>query len=195
MSPLRLCATSLLALLAAACQKAPRSSQGVPNAPSADSGLGVAATDTAARSAARFAQDFYDWYAHQGENADRAVKARPTLLAPELLAALRADVAAQARSPDDIVGIDWDPFLNTQDPCNPYRVGQVTRRGDTLLIAVKGFCKDAAPRPGPDVIAEVAWQADRWVFVDFRHAEDRGSLLQDLARLKLARDSTRTAPR
>ncbi len=183
---------SLLWLAALACHKeAPPGAQ--PGSRIAvDSSLGVPASDSASRSAARFAQEFYDWYAHQGENAAAALRDRPALFAPVLLAALRGDVAASAKNPDEVVGLDWDPFLNTQDPCNPYRVGQVTRRGDTILVAVKGQCPDTAPHAGPDVIAELGQVSGGWAFLDFRHAADRGSLLQDLATLRQGRDSARS---
>jgi hypothetical protein len=41
-----------------------------------------------------------------------------------LLAALKEDVAAQAAAKGEIVGLDFDPFLNTQDPAESYEVGQ-----------------------------------------------------------------------
>ena len=161
----------------------------------ADVSLGVPANDSIARTAGQFTQAFYDWYAGVGERSDVAVRARPSGFAPQLLEALRLDFAAQSKNPDEIVGLDWDPFLDTQDPCNPYRVGQITRRGDTILVAVKGLCTDAAPHAGPDVIAEVGQAKGRWVFLDFRHVGDRGSLLQDLAALRQGRDSEPSRPR
>ncbi len=184
----------LVCLTALGCRTAaPGTRQSPPPTRAADSGLGVAASDSAAQSAARFAQDFYDWYARAGERPDVAVRERASAFGSRLLDALRQDFAAQSKNPDEVVGLDWDPFLNTQDPCNPYRVGQVTRLGDTVLVAVKGTCTGAAPQPGPDVIAEAVPVAGTWQFVDFRHAADRGSLLQDLAALRRSRDSVRAA--
>ena len=149
----------------------------------------MAAADSAAQSAAQFTQAFYDWYRRHADRFETAIRDKPAVFAPELLTAMRADIQAQARSPDYIVGLDWDPFLATQDPCEPYRVGQVTRRGDTILVAVKGMCTDMEPREGPDVIAEVGGSAAHWVFLNFRHVRDRGSLLQDLSDLRQARES------
>jgi len=187
-----------LVLAATACHRDARpAADRRPASASVDSTLGEPASDDEARSAARFTQAFYDWYARQGEKFEVALKASPAVFAPELLAAMRADVAAQARNRDDVVGLDWDPFLATQDPCDPYRVDRTTRRGDTILVAVTGTCADRQPRPGPDVIAEVGRFEAHWVFLDFRHAGDAGSLAQDLANLRRERaaDSARARGR
>jgi len=188
--------SALVGALVTACRDRhqPRTS-GPPATAPADSTLGQLATDSAAQSAARFAQAFYDWYKAQGDRFEIALRERPQFFAPELLAAMKADLEAQVRNPNEVVGLDWDPFLATQDPCDPYRVGEVFRRGDTILVAVKGTCSDAAPRPGPDVIAELRNVQQRWNFVDFRHAEDRGSLVHDLADLRERRSQPRREAR
>ena len=171
-----------------ACRKAsPPSTE--TRAAIADSTLGAPAADSEARSAVLFAQAFYDWYARHGDEYEVAVRDSPSFFAPTLLEAMRTDIAAQARSPGEIVGLDWDPFLATQDPCDPYRVGRATRRGDTILLAVKGMCTDMQPRARPSVIAELGRSKGRWVFLDFRHVGDAGSLLQDLAALRQGRTS------
>jgi len=185
--PGRLAASILVAaLVAAACHKAPG-----PNArtavAAADSTLGTPATDSAARSAAQFTQGFYDWYRARGDVFEAAVHDSPAALEPGLLQAIREDLEAQSRSPDEVVGLDWDPFLNTQEPCDPYRVQGTTRRGDTVLVSVKGTCADREPQVSPDVVAELGRLGGRWVFLDFRHGADAGSLRQDLARLRAER--------
>jgi hypothetical protein len=43
------------------------------------------------------------------------------LLSHRLLQALRDDIAAQSASTDEIVGLDFDPFLYSQDPRGVYR--------------------------------------------------------------------------
>ena len=176
----------LAALVVAACHKAPAPAAQAPGA-IPDSTFGAVATDSAAQSAGRFAQAFYDWYQSQGERFEVALKDSPAAFAPGLLAAMNADIAAQAATPDEVVGLDWDPFLATQDPCDPYRVGRTTRRADTILVTVRGMCADRQPGAGPDVVAELGRSNGRWVFLDFRHAGDAGSLLQDLAALRAER--------
>jgi hypothetical protein len=179
----------LLGSLAPACRRQQPSTSRQTAVVAADSTLGAPAADSTAHMAARFAQRFYDWYARQGERFDVAVRDSPAFFALQLLRDIRADVEASARSPGEIVGLDWDPFLGTQDPCNPYRVGETTRRGDTVLVPVKGMCTDRNPTPGPDVIAELRFENGRWTFVDFRHVGDAGSLVHDLAKLREARQS------
>ncbi len=184
----------LAAVVPLACHKAspPNAESG---APPADATLGTPATDSAARSATQFAQAFYDWYRLRGDRYEAAVRDSPAAFEPGLLAAMRADLAAQSRSPDEVVGLDWDPFLGTQDPCDPYRVQGTTRRGDTILVAVKSACIDREPHAGSDVIAEIGRRGGRWVFLDFRHAGDPGSLRQDLARLREGRAGSAPASR
>jgi hypothetical protein len=183
-----LTACLLAGSLMPACRKASPPSTRT-NAAIADSTLGTPAADSEAQSAVLFAQGFYGWYARHGDRYEAAVRDSPSFFAPVLLEAMRADIAAQARRPGEIVGLDWDPFLATQDPCDPYRVGRAARRGDTILVAVKGMCTDMQPRTGPDAIAELGRSKRRWVFVDFRHGGDSGSLLQDLAALRQGRAS------
>jgi len=174
------------ALGTAACHRAPGPDARKASA-AADSTLGAPAADTAAASATRFAQAFYDWYRARGDEFEGAVRDSPAAFEPSLLQAIKADLEAQARSPDEVVGLDWDPILNTQDPCDPYRVQGTTRRGDTVLVSVQGTCADREPQVGPDVIAEIGRDGGRWVFLDFRHGGDAGSLRQDLLRLQEGR--------
>lgn len=183
----------LLALLAsAACRKAAREPVAAA-AQLAGGSADVLATDSVAQAGAAFTQGFYDWYAHHQDRLETAVADRPEVFEPALLAALRADLAASARSPGEVTGLDWDPFLGGQDRCDPYRVDIVTRRADTLFVAVRGWCSSAGSRSEPDAIPELLQRRGRWMFVDVRHGADEGTLRQDLARLAAARDST--APR
>jgi len=178
----------LLVLTSVSCRKPPAQPMQT-GARGEDTTLGTVANDSLAGAAAQFTQTFYDWYHEHNDRFDRAIAERPSVFAPELLKALRDDLAASANSPNEIVGLDWDPFTASQDPCDPYKVDRTTHRGDTVLVAVKGTCTDMAPRPGPDVIAKLTRAGPTWVFVDFRHAGDAGTLLGDLANLRAGRDS------
>ncbi|SRR6266568_1570103 len=144
--------------------------------------------DSTVRSAEAFTQAFYDWYRHNDDRLETALAQRPELFATTLLAALRSDIDAQARSPGEIVGIDWDPFTDSQDPCDPYQVASASRGGDTIFVAMKGMCTDAAPRPSPDVIAHLQRKDSGWVFVDFTSPGDTLSLLGHLALLRKDRE-------
>jgi hypothetical protein len=159
----------------------------VTSVPDEDTTLGTLITDSLAHSAARFTQQFYVWYRQRNDRMDRAITEGAAFFSPELLAALRADEAASARS-QEVVGLDWDPFTASQDMCDPYTVGRTTRRGDTVLVAVKGMCRDMAPKPGPDVIAELRRAGASWVFVNFRYVSPVRNLLADLDTLRRERE-------
>ncbi len=163
----------LLTLAAFSCQK-PQRPPGEP--------------DSTVRAAEAFTQAFYDWYRRNDDRLETALAQRPELFATTLFTALRSDIEAQAKSPGEIVGIDWDPFTNSQDPCDPYQVASASRRGDTILVAMKGMCTNATPRPGPDVIARLQRKDSGWVFVDFTSPGDTLSLLGHLALLRKDRE-------
>lgn len=61
-------------------------------------------------------------------------------LVPSLRQALRADRAAARANQEEIVGLDFDPFANSQDPCESYRAGGVAVRGDSLQVAIHANC-------------------------------------------------------
>ena len=190
----------LAAMTLAGCRKAAAPEQHAPtrgtSSPAAvEASLGTLARDSVAQDAAQFTQAFYDWYAVHETNLDTAVKLRPEVFGPELLRALRGDIAASSHSPNEVVGLDWDPLTGSQDPCLPMKVDVVTRRGDTLLVAMRGMCTDAEPRSTPDALPELLHTRSGWVFVDIRHGSDTGSLLHDLAQFQRERDSAATRHR
>ncbi|HXA38550.1 MAG TPA: hypothetical protein VNW53_06080 [Phenylobacterium sp.] len=141
-------------------------------------------------SPAAFVQAFYDWYlAHMtdpdGPGFEVALKDRPRAFSKPLADALRADLRASARVRDEVVGLDFDPFLGSQDPDPEYQVGNVRRAGATWLAEVHGV-RAGRRSPRPDVTAQVARGPDGWLFVNFRYPEG-DDLLATLAELKRAR--------
>src|SRR5262245_41509392 len=84
----------------------------------------VQADDSAlAASSREFVQKFYKSYVpkalagHTGPAWQFAIDNMSASFDGGLLEALKDDLAAQAQSSgDDIVGLDFDPFLNSQDP-------------------------------------------------------------------------------
>lgn len=126
----------------------------------------------------KFAQDFYDWYPAASEKdkdmsgEELALKQRPAAFSPELLKALQEDLAASAKDPDEVVGLDFDPFLASQDPCKKYQVGKVTAVGDTYQVEVSGICPGYAPHKGPDLIAVLKADKGSWIFVNFIYPAD-----------------------
>lgn len=133
---------------------------------------------------------FYAWYvpASRRAGADmRALSDARWHFAPALKAAMRADRKAAEANPNEIVGLDMDPFLNAQDPCNRYRPTAVRRAGSDFLVDVKGEGGCAAHRT-PDVTVRVAIQSGVPVFVNFEYpAPVKDDLMRLLGRLAAER--------
>jgi hypothetical protein len=147
-------------------------------------------------SARQFVQGFYTWYtplAHRLDNngpaMDKALKRRPSYFSPELLRALRADSAAQAKVKDEIVGLDGDPFLNCQDPADHYSVQKVFRKGETYFANVHSI-NSGKLSSNPDVIAKLEKRRGHWRFANFLDATG-WNLLENLKLLRKVRQSHR----
>jgi ribosomal protein L21E len=147
-------------------------------------------------SARDFAQKFYSWYVpialneHAGPASDLALKHRSSAFSPELLRALKEDSAAQANSPGEIVGLDFDPFLNSQDPEDRYEVGKVTRKGDSYWVEVYGVRSGKRMEPVA-VLAELVRRNGHWTFVNFHYPGPHGTdLLSLLKRLREERQKS-----
>lgn len=119
-----------------------------------------------------FVREFYTWYVpkvlkhHAGPAWDLALKYRSHVFSVELFRALQEDSEAQAKVTGEITGLDFDPFLNTQDPCEHYDVGEAVPAGEAYRVAVFSVCS-GKKHEEPDVIAEVGRQNGHWVFVNF----------------------------
>lgn len=101
---------------------------------------------------------------------------------PVIIAALQADSVAAVRAPGEVVGLDMDPFLNSQDPCDHYAPSAVRRDGSTFLVDVHG--SGGCPRrSGPDVIVRVAFEGTTPVFVNFLYPPSNDDLLHLLTQL------------
>src|SRR5215472_11763578 len=91
--------------------------------------FGAGGEGTEARSAQKFVQDFYVWYLkeekkeHKEDLSTFAFKTKPQWFSDALIQGLKEDEAAQAKDPGEVVGLDFDPFLNAQDVCEPYKTG------------------------------------------------------------------------
>jgi hypothetical protein len=140
----------------------------------------------------RFVQSFYDWYVPIALRDDRnpasyvVLTDRATSLNSELLRALETDFAAQANATEGIVGLDWDPFLGTQDPDDHYVVGKTTRQGKRYFVDVYSV-RSGKRGDKPDVIPELTWQNGSWVFVNFHYPHVRSDLLRALTALRESR--------
>jgi hypothetical protein len=122
-------------------------------------------------SARAFAEDFYAWYAPRALGNDTVEGWNHTLklirwdLNDELANLLESDTAAQAKC-RQLVGIDFDPFLYTQEPIDHHRVGRVLRIGPAYKAEVFRVV-NGTPNDKPDVTAEFRKKDEHWVFLNF----------------------------
>ncbi|HLW83486.1 MAG TPA: hypothetical protein VKS20_15720 [Candidatus Acidoferrales bacterium] len=138
------------------------------------------------KSAQVFVQGFYDWYMPiaQKNNSRPAfnvvLENKPHLLSPGLFRALEKDSEAATKS-SDLVGLDFDPFLNSQDPGDPpdhYAVGKVVRKRDSYSVEV--FAVHSGEKgKSPVVLPEIERRNKRWVFANFYYPRS-GDLLSTL---------------
>lgn len=147
--------------------------------------LGAQSTSSQARA---FVSQFYNWYVPQALQ-DRAeptwriaLKKKGEEFAPPLVRLLRADSTAQDKC-EDLVGLDFDPFLNSQDPAQHYEVGEITHEGSIYKAEI--YSVQAGQRGSkPDVSASLERSDGRWMFTNFYYP-DGGDLVTMLKVPKL----------
>lgn len=152
--------------------------------------LGAIAADPTPgfRSAQAFVQDFYTWYGreekrdHTVDLDEFAIKTKSKLFSAEIIQGLKEDEAAQAKVPDEVVGLDFDPITNSQEDCSPFKVGAVNAADAGYRVMVFDSCTDTTPAK-PAVIAAVEKRDGAWVFVDFIYP-GQGDLFSVLKALK-----------
>ncbi len=148
-------------------------------------------SDSELASAFGFVAGFYDWYvpgAKQGTGWQLVIQDSAHLFATGLIDDLRADAEAQASSPDAIVGLDGDPFLDAQDFCEEYEVGGARHQGNSVVVEVRGDCS-GEPHGAPDVVAELSRSGSGWVFVNFLYPQYNSDLVEILRRLRRLREA------
>jgi hypothetical protein len=144
----------------------------------------------------KFVQEFYDWYnavSHMNNNKlspdQRAIRERARIFDAGLIKALNEDYQESSKHPEEVVGLDWDPFLCSQDLDDRYEAGDVKSHGQNYLVEVYGIYKGKKNRE-PNVIAELARNKGHLIFVNF-HSPHGGDLLGDLKKLKEGRKKNR----
>lgn len=157
-------------------------------------------TNLSADSARRFTQSFYDWYVPLGERAadkrfDSLLMARGHLFAAPLRTALKEDMDAQQGTSElvSVIG-DYDPFLNSQDPCKRYEARESVVSHNGYAVAIYGVCDRSTAALA--VIVDVERNNETWIFTNFHIPEQpKFDLLSALAAAKSARaaPSTRRA--
>ncbi|MEI9893091.1 MAG: DUF3828 domain-containing protein [Chthoniobacter sp.] len=139
----------------------------------------------------QFVQDFYAWYipmsAHtRSEDASNiALKKKSSFFSAELLKALQEDALAASKSPGEIVGLDWDPFLNSQEQIERCVIGNITPKNGAFRVDVYDILGGKKDKK-PNIIAEVKQENGHWIFVNFWNP-DGGNLLSELRELSKSR--------
>jgi hypothetical protein len=137
------------------------------------------------RSCRAFVQRFYEWYVPYAVNEStacawcRVLRYRPADVSPKLRRALRTDSEAQAEAAGGIVGLDFDPFLNTQDPNKRYVIGRVAERNGRCWAPVYG-ASPGRKSAKPDVTAELVLKGRRWLFANFHYGKSKNTEDEDL---------------
>lgn len=169
-------------------------------APATEAAAPASGQDAQAQSAKAFVQGFYDWYMGemQKESNDDliadALKSKRWPFSAAIVTALRADEEAQSKSPEDVVGIDFDPYLNAQDTCFPYKTGKVTASGSQYRVELfDSNCSDPHPEI-PTVIAVVEKNGASWQFVNFIYPGESGQADSDLLKTLKALQEERDHP-
>jgi hypothetical protein len=139
------------------------------------------------KQAGAFVQKFYDWYVPLALKTKKepsgyvAIAQRPGLFDAPLLNAITADAEAARKSTDDIVGLDWDPFLYEQDPDHKFVAGDVAEAGGLYRVSVYGVRKGKRDAK-PAVVAELKPANDSFVLTNFLYGTD-GDLMGMLKQL------------
>ncbi|MCC2671566.1 MAG: hypothetical protein K0Q72_4037 [Armatimonadetes bacterium] len=150
--------------------------------------VGVQAVSTAPRKG-RAEAGFTRAHAKASEascrQAVQAFRNRPRDFSATLRQGLAEDLAAAKKSPDEIVSLDFEPFVNSQDPASRYVARKVTRSGQSYRVAVHAVV-DGKVSETPDVVPELVIWRGHWTFVNFHYPGSEGEAGTNL--LKLLRE-------
>lgn len=138
-----------------------------------------------------FVQGFYDWYTPwassdkpKGPAWYRVLDQKPGVLDLPLLKALREDRAAQRKATDDQVGLDFDPFMNSQDPDPKYLAGPIKKKGAFYYVSMRRVLAKTRKPGEVAVVAQVGNRNGHWIFVNFLDPEHGFDILSVLHGLR-----------
>ena len=137
-------------------------------------------TPSQPRDCGPFVQQFYNWYVakenalmkpnSRGSALEVTLREKRSSFSPELVKGLKEDLAASKKSHGEIVGLDFDPFLNAQDIAERYLVGKITPKGDHYWVEVFGVW-GGQKNSNPDVVPELAFENGQWIFTNFHYGK------------------------
>ena len=163
---------------------------GYPYPVSAGAGAKLAQSENDVRT---YVDRFYTWYAPISEkrgNHDAlllALREKSVSFDGKLSKLLSDDVAAQQKAVGEIVGLDFDPFLYSQDSSGIYRAGRINWQQDRFLISID-HCNSVNKCRPTGVRALVGRMNSRFVFENFLYPEGR-NLIETLIELRKGRAS------
>lgn len=126
--------------------------------------------DATEQSCRIFVQKFYDGYWNQYlpkmkdadfslPGTDAVLRARPPVLSQELIDLIVKD-EKRSKETGDVGDLDFDPFLNSQDPQGRYSV--------TTVKVANATCRATISRA--QTVAELKPSGSSWVFVNFHYS-------------------------
>lgn len=132
----------------------------------------ASATEAQNLSCKKYVQSFYDWYMAKCEDTKTedpsllVFKNKSFAFSKELETKLKEDDSVAALFPGEIVGLDFDPFLNAQDVATKYTVEKITNSAEKFRADVFNVY-NGTKSSKPVVIPELIFQNGKWVFVNF----------------------------
>lgn len=136
------------------------------------------------KSAREYIQHFYEWYGLIDHSEDAGWNWDCTLwlihwdLSPALAKLLKEDADAQANC-NEIVGLDFDPVVFSQEDADKYEIGAIRQAGEQyhaeVFSVIHGQRSDK-----PAVIADFVREPDRWILVNFEYPSRHADLLSIL---------------
>jgi hypothetical protein len=130
--------------------------------------------EDALQSCRDFVQRFYEWYVPKaldiqgGSSSNLALRYKSREFSPELARQLKEDSEAQARNSAEIVGLDFDPFLASQDPSEHFVVTSISQKNGSYLVEVYGTSEGQRRE---HVVPELVRKNGRWIFVNFHYPD------------------------
>ncbi len=119
---------------------------------------------------------------------DIALKLKPQMFSHKLFEQLSEDSSAQDKAGRNLVGLDFDPFLNCQDCGEQYKVKKVIQTNGKCRAEVHGMWPDKESEK-PDVIPYLIIENGHWVFEDFLYPNPSRPEFKSLAsQLKYLRE-------
>jgi hypothetical protein len=137
-----------------------------------------------------FVQDFYDWYLkiYTADNkvpaAKIALEKQPGIFSPELFKGLENDFKAQSLATDGISGIDFDPFLDSQDAPSSYKVIKTVVDSSGCVAEVSGVGPDWRHKGqtlyAPRIKVNLRYRGRKWIIVNFKYFNRENSSTDNL---------------